>query len=214
MTNKTILSEQIEKINATFNKKVEKVTNFSKLDSSIWYDEQIINKVESYKGDLTKQIPKYIKLLTKHKFKEIEEVTNSYNAVMESEDFNGSLVLTIEWKKSAMWGDNPRVYTNYGFEGSSIGGSGYDKLSTATAEGLNNFKPILKELYKVYNKNLNSKNVLTKEVLFGYGMGSYSVKFGSGVGVSCHIDILEKLGFEMKCVTSTKTIDVYTIKRA
>jgi len=50
--------------------------------------------------------------------------------------------------------------------------------------------------------------------LFGYGSG-YGVlpKFDGGVGVSCHQGIMEKLGLHMETITSTKTTDVYMIRK-
>ncbi len=160
--------------------------------------------------------------------REQEVELNKIDSAYLAEDFNSSLVITLEWKKSAMWGSNPKAHTNFGFEGSSIGGCGYCKTSTATAQALNSHLPLLKMLYLRKNKELgnlkefyteqngfkgNSQQHINAEVL-GYGSG-YGVipHFEGGVGVNCHERIVEKLGFKMQCVTDTPNTNVYTIDK-
>jgi hypothetical protein len=173
---------------------------------------------KKYKGDIETQRARFIKFLEGKRDKAIAHKLAEIDSVNAAPDFTGRLILTVEWKKSRMWRSNPRVSTNYGFTGSSIGGCGYDKLSTATAEALNNDKRVLKLLYLAKNEALKTEtgnqNDINRKVL-GYGSG-YSVvpHFEGGVGVSCHQHIIERLGLKWDDVTSTDSTDVYLIERA
>jgi hypothetical protein len=146
------------------------------------------------------------------------------------------LIITIEWTRSRMWGMNPTASTNYGFDGSSIGGCGYCKHSTATAQALNSCLPIMKALYAakdaalmlqsnkplIVDKDLYAHGLKAGQVIkvqndinrvyLGYGSG-YGIipRFEGGVGVECHRRICEKLGFKWETVTDTKHVNVYRI---
>ena len=99
-----------------------------------------------------------------------------------------SINVSVEWKKSRMWGNNPQAeatvcYTDHScntFKSSSIGGCGYDKESTAIAEALNQSNSFLKSLYTVKEKNADKNN----RDLFGYG---------SGYGILPHLEGGESL---------------------
>ena len=168
------------------------------------------------KQKFIKFITQYHQKIRDNNLKLIEEVNNS-------KDFGGEFIITVEWRASRMWRSNPKSFTNYGFESRSIGGCGYDKLSTATAEALNSHLPFLKLLYtekdkKIKNfleenKDKDAKNGFNREVL-GYGSG-YNIlpHFEGGVGVSCHMSILKNLGIEMRQITDAKNTDVFLIKR-
>lgn len=185
-----------------------------------------IETEEGLKGSMERENKKYVGKI-KYKFaawlklqnekrrnaelKKIEEVENV-------KDFGGELVITVEWKNSRMWRSNPTAWTNYGFKGSSIGGCGYDKQSTATAEALNSHLPLLKLLYQKKDREISAfkgdkKNGYNREIL-GYGSG-YGIlpQFEGGVGVDCHKRILEGVGVEMRTVTNTNNTDVFLIKR-
>lgn len=140
------------------------------------------------------------------------EIENVFNA----EGFK-KITITMEWKKSAMWGMNPRAearveYLNGTcnvFESGSIGGCGYDKGSTAVAKCLNQINGLLKIMYAKRDKD--TKTELRE--LFGYGAG-YGVlpRIEGGVGVSCYPRIMEKLGYSFNTVASGKSFDVYVIE--
>lgn len=126
------------------------------------------------------------------------------------------LTITVEWKKSKMWGMNPTAesYVNgIGFVSSgSISGYGYDKQSTAVANVLNKVPQFMQLMYKLKNK---SKNVnLKNHDVFGYGSG-YGVlpSFEGGVGVSCYDRIFNKIGYKFETLSSGKTFDVYKITK-
>ena len=169
----------------------------------------------------------FIKFLAARNLKSLNENLALIESVKTAPDFGGEFVITIEWTDSRMWRSNPRAYTNYGFKGDSIGGCGYDKKSTASAQALNSHLPILKLLFEKKNKEIMSfkakdsegnkldwKNGYNRLVL-GYGLG-YGLlpHFEGGVGVECHITILTRLGLDMQQITNTKNTDVFLIKKA
>lgn len=156
-------------------------------------------------------------------YKTIEDEIKGIETVMNSGTFE-SIKITIEWKRSAMWGSNPRAeawmrFVNadgqtdikYAISG-YISGCGYDKQSTAVAEVLNQFNEVLKPLYLMKNqpKNINKHN----RDVFGYGAG-YGIlpKLEGGVGVSCYPAIFAKIGYKFETVASGKNFDVYQITK-
>jgi len=183
---------------------------------------------KSYKGNNKQVKEKFKRFLKGYYLKRLNAEINKIEEVNKAEEFSGELILTVEWKKSYMWGMNPKVSTNYGFIGSSVGGCGYDKLSTSTAEGLNSDLRILKLMYLKKNEELKNKKETYKEqngeettserginhFCFGYGSG-YGILpyFEGGVGVSSHENICKRLGLNMRCITSTKNTDVYLISK-
>lgn len=180
---------------------------------------------KQYKGNERKKFAAY---LEKTKEKKIKEALAELAEVGDAEEFEGELVIYVEWTKSRMWGNNPRATTNTDYNGKSIGGYGYDKESTATAGALNNDKRILKVLYAMKEKELNNRKPFYTEqngreenserainqFLYGYGSG-YSIlpHFEGGVGVSCHWRILEKAGFKVKAYKDGVACSVYAITR-
>lgn len=184
------------------------------LESQETLNEELSSYGKEYKGDFETQKAKLLKFIEKKRLNEIEEELNFINSVEEADDFKNDLVITIEWKKSRMWGSNPKAYTNYGFESESIGGCGYCKTSTATAYALNSHKPILKLLYTMEEKRLNKKIKTDRRDFIGYGSGYYALpKFEGGVGVSSHEMIIKNLGLNWKCVTDTTSTDVFLINK-
>lgn len=180
---------------------------------------------KTYQGTEEQQKHKIKSWILKKSEERTKEELNQLKSILECDlsDFPNPLIITLEWKKSYMWGLNPRSSTNYGFEGTSIGGCGYCKTSTATAEALNSYKPLMKMLYLRKEKELkkflkdnpdkNNKNNFNREVL-GYGSG-YSIlpHFEGGVGVSSHQNIIEGLGLEWKNITFTDHTNVYMISK-
>lgn len=197
----------------------------SKIETDEGLKETMQRFGKKYKGDIRK---KFVKFLYRYYEKRLNKELEKIKRVSKAEEFTGELILTIEWKKSYTWGKNPRVSTNYGFIGSSIGGCGYDKQSTATAEALNNDLRILKLMYAKKNEELkNKKEEYTEQngfktkserginhFCFGYGSG-YGILpyFEGGVGVSSHEGVIKSLGLNMRCITSTNNTDVYLIKK-
>jgi hypothetical protein len=183
---------------------------------SIWYKKDYKNNPEA----------KFKKFLEQKKNKEIAEALKKIEEAKNSPNLPNDFIITIEWKSSRMWGSNPKAYTNYGFEGSSIGGCGYDKQSTATAQALNSSPSILKLLYQAKDKAIkehsNEKNTdgtskttsdLNRQYL-SYGSG-YNIlpSFEGGTGVESHRAIIEGLGLKWQRLTNTPNTDIFIIKR-
>lgn len=193
--------------------------------SRIESEEKLFTLMQNYNKTYKKN-PKenFIKFLTKYHQKIRDNNLKLIEDAQNAPDFGGQFIITVEWVKSRMWRSNPKSFTNFGFESGSISGCGYDKLSTAAAQALNSHLPFLKLLYlkkdkeiKEYlekNKDSDSKNGFNRYVL-GYGSG-YNIlpHFEGGVGVSCHQEILKRLGLVMEHITDTKNTDVFLIKRA
>jgi len=154
-------------------------------------------------------------------YKTIEREVSKIKAVENA----GALLevkISIEWKRSQMWGSNPKAECWASFinkDGNhdsiyvvsgSIGGCGYDKQSTAVANCLNQINAVLQPLYAIKDGSINSKN----HELLGYGSG-YGIlpSIEGGVGVSCYPAIFNKIGYKFKTVASGKTYDVYTITK-
>ena len=161
-----------------------------------------LNDAQSY---LTKRIEKhYLKAIAK----DLEHLLDIEKAE-EFKYFN----ISVEWKKSATWGANPTAI-GYDYSGryssGSIGGCGYDKLSTAVAKVLNQSKALLKALYLEREKDLKTD----LRDLFGYGSG-YRIlpRFEGGVGVSCYPEIFKKIGFEFRQTGNGKMYDCFEVTK-
>lgn len=182
-----------------------------------WYYNKLIPKTHKkvYSIDALKVylIERKTKQLNKNLAKQIERINTISNGI----DFE-TIKINVEWKKSYMWGSNPRAEArveykdnscNY-FDSGSIGGCGYDKLSTAIANSLNQVNGLLKLMYQLKNDNIEVNN----HEFFGYGSG-YGLlpSFEGGVGVSCYNKIFNKLGYKFEQYTSGKSFDVFQITK-
>lgn len=157
----------------------------------------------------------------KEKFAELQKLDSIEKA--------GKLIdatISIEWKRSQTWGNNPTAemrisYTIDGRDeyrriyGSSIGGCGYDKESTAAAQVVNQSYECLKLFANAKEKALRQDKEATNETALGYGAG-YGVipALHGGVGMDCFLRIFQKLGYKAEKTASGKTFDVYEIKKA
>jgi hypothetical protein len=149
--------------------------------------------------------------------KQIEREVNRIKTVMSAGKLT-EIKVSVEWSKS----HNPTAeawcsyigkdgnHNSHYVKSGSIGGYGYDKLSTAVANVLNQLNEVLMPLYELKNKNIACDN----RELFGYGSG-YGIlpSFEGGVGVSCYPRIFEKIGFKFNHIASGKSFDVFTINK-
>jgi len=111
---------------------------------------------------------------------------------------------SIEWKKSRMWGNCPRLNAVIEYKdgttarvNSYASGYGYDKESTVLADV---FNTALK--YKIYQIPEGEK--------LPYGIRSdYYKGFSGGIGVNCYYDIAKAIGGEFKRTATGKTFDAY-----
>lgn len=148
----------------------------------------------------TKMLKETKKQLDKE-LKELEKVENNHKIF-------DNLYIQISSKKTNMGYQFKATITD-GFEtieGRYTGGWGYDKLSSAIAEVLNEYLP-LKELLYNYKEKYLFENKLTQannREIFGYGSG-YGILpyFECGVGVSSYYKIFNTIGLEFKQVNDT-----------
>lgn len=217
---KAISNEQKERL-TTFIAEVNEIQSIE--DLNVWRFNDLLPKGKKMTGFASIEQARQYLIERKQKavYKEIERTTAKILDIANSGTLH-SVKISVEWKRSRMWGSNPTaecwatfvnkdgdmdsVYIKTG----SIGGCGYDKLSTAVAQALNEVKPVLKALYRVKNNNVAAKN----HDIFGYGSG-YGIlpSIEGGVGISCYPAIFEKLGYEFKTVASGKTYDVFEITK-
>lgn len=150
--------------------------------------------------------------LIKNALKNIEEFNNKCDLINQTKACE-YIEITVEWKKSSVWGLNPHaiVWTNNGYRYGSASGCGYDKLSSAIASCLNEDYSILKRLYTEYEKILR-KNKKANPHEFNYGAGYIYPYFEGGVGYSCFKGIFEKLGAKINKWNETKTSDFMYIE--
>ena len=156
-------------------------------------------------------------------YKTIEREVNKIKTVFSA----GTLLevkISMEWKRSQMWGNNPSAECWYSYKDAdgnrqsgyvvsgSIGGCGYDKGSTAVARCLNQINEVLKPLYTIKNNAVPMEQ--QNRDIFGYGSG-YGIlpSIEGGVGVSCYPKIFETIGYKFNTVASGKSFDVYTITK-
>lgn len=218
---KAVETEQKNRLN-DFIVSINQLTERSQLDT--WHYKDLLPKgknVKDYSFDTLKAY--LIGRKEKAIYKDIEREVKKINTVANAGELL-EVKISIEWKRSQMWGSNPKAECWASFinkdghrdsimvESGSIGGCGYDKQSTAVANCLNQINEVLKPLYTI--KNANPTNDNSNHKLLGYGAG-YGIlpSIEGGVGVSCYPSIFDKIGFDFKTVASGKTYDVYTITK-
>lgn len=217
---KAVETDQKNRLNDFINE-VNKFENIEELQTN-WIFNQLIPKGKNISSYSIETLKAYlIKRKEKSIYKIIERQVNYINSINEA----GELIdvkVSIECKKSKMWGNNPKAeawatfINKFGHTDSvyvcsgSIGGCGYDKESTAVAECLNQIKEVLKPLFNLKNDNIDTKN----HSLIGYGAG-YGIlpNIEGGVGISCYNTIFNKIGYNFATIASGKTYDVYTITK-
>lgn len=184
-----------------------------------WQYKQLIPKSSTRKFEKAKELKEYlISRYEKEQAKKCSAEISKIKTIEQAGTFD-RIKISVEWKKSRMWGNNPNAEayvsltegSGYTVNSGSIGGCGYDKLSTAIANAVNQSNEVLKLLYTKKNKAVEANN----RELFGYGSGYGLLPYlEGGVGVSCYPKIFESLGYEFRTVASGKTYDVYEITKA
>jgi len=139
-------------------------------------------------------------------------VSNRVNKVIEqmkaieSAEAVESVKISVEWKRNATWGNNPRatieVFTTnrrYEFIGTASG-CGYDKESASVASAFNDSPQLLKLLYDALETD--------KKKPYGVRDSETGAYYEGGVGMSCYRNIAEYLGFNLT-EAHGKTFDFY-----
>jgi len=207
---------------------INKITDLKGLDT--WHYNDLLPKGKNVSAMSFDVLKAYlIDRKQKAIYKAIEREVSKIKAVFNA----GELIevkISIEWKRSRMWGSNPSAECWYSYKDASgsrnsnyvtsgsIGGCGYDKQSTAVADVLNQINEVLKPLYskkdKAIKQTFEKINNDNNRELFGYGSG-YGIlpSIEGGVGVSCYPKIFASIGLKFYTVASGKTFDVYQITK-
>ena len=127
-----------------------------------------------------------------------------------------SLTITIEWRKSRMWGMNPHATgearTTEGMRlvgTATASGCGYCKRSTVIADLFNQFLR-----HKLYDSAVLARLAIKKP----YGMSfpkdgqKWLPCFDGGIGEGCYRQISEAIGGTWECVAHTDSVEVYQYK--
>lgn len=142
------------------------------------------------------------KLAARREAKRLQEEQERINLEKNQKPVK-EIVITIEWKKSNVWGSNPNCeaeicFQDGTFERSPIykcSGCGYDKESTVIADVFNDY---LK--YTLWNKSqdqlLRKGHKWEEENGAPYGVnGNNSNRyFAGGIGTSCYYEISKFIG--------------------
>ena len=115
--------------------------------------------------------------------------------------------VSVEWKKSAMWGYNPTatVCGDIRRTEGKASGCGYDKGSAAIASACNVNPEIMRILYEHAEKG----GAFPYSVHTFAGLPSFDV----GCGVSCFGPVFAACGYTWKNVASGRLFDAFTIER-
>ena len=131
------------------------------------------------------------------------------------------LTITIEWKKSRMWGSNPHATGEaITTEGRRIvgtakaGGYGYCKRSTVIGDLFNQFLR-----HKLYEELIPVKGYLNgAEATIPYGIRlpkkgeKYLPYFEGGIGEGCYQNIAKAIGGTWEHIAHTDSVEVYQYK--
>lgn len=143
----------------------------------------------------TKMLKETKKKLDKE-LKELEKIENNHKLF-------DTLYIQIQCKKTNLGYQYKAILTDSieKIEGKYTGGWGYDKLSSAISEVLNEYLPLKELLYNYKEKYLFENKLLqaNNHEILGYGSG-YGILpyFEGGVGVSSYYKIFNTIGLEFK----------------
>lgn len=207
MKNETLKKWALKKVNESYKECVKRAEKRENITEYYQTKEKLLDawfiKARFTKKELKELCSKSYEQIIKA---DTEKVIESYKKTLEETKSNiekiciatipNFISITVEWHKSKTWGANPQaeVRTGENYHVSrKVGGCGYDKESTATAECFNDDFGILKiALISLYKKE-HSKKYLGS----GYGatIDLWGVSFSSGVGFNCHESIITNSGY-------------------
>lgn len=135
------------------------------------------------------------------------------------------MTITIEWKKSRMWGHNPHAKAEITFKDDRAGpwnsgfyrtdtytcsGCGYDKESTVIAKIFNDY--LKYKLWNMTDEQIKGGNGSGDIGKAPYGVRSYTFNsrhYGGGIGADCYYAISEFIGGKFQHIASGETFDVF-----
>lgn len=168
-----------------------------------WYREKMTGKTKRLLNDKQITLKDLKQALIKKATKDNEKLMNEKIERVTTAKSNEP----IRWGKidiyqnySRTWGYSPKGEYKNGFfykEFGAVGGCGYDKNSTLSADMLNNDNNFKSYLYRfIEKKHINNKNI-GKKLGYGIRLSRGVPYFEGGVGLECHIKILKNLGFKV-----------------
>ena len=226
MKNDTLKKWAFKKVNESLKKAVERVKNDGDFKEFYPYKEKLLDAWFIKKEFSKKQIKEFSEkdykfIVAAYNNKVIENYKKTAEATKRKIEkicivnIPAFISVVVEWYKSATWGANPqaevRTGENYNVS-RKVGGCGYDKESTATAECFNNDLGVLKvALVSLYKKE-HSKKYLGSG--YGANIDLFGVSFSGGVGFNCHESIITNSGFyRVTARTSGKMFNTYYFER-
>ena len=228
MTNETLKKWALAQLKKKTTEGIKNLKNQFKTNTrEHWKDEtELLNAwfiKETFKKKELEQLKnyKYEKIIREYVKKRIIEIKNSSEKTAKEieaiciSNMPQFIDIVVEWKKNRTWGANPRAEVRTGdfyFISSSIGGCGYDKESTATAQCFNKDLGLKKcALVAMYNNAHKPKN---KRYINGVHFFNCSTSFfEGGCGFSCHRHVFELAGFKLEHQSSGKMFDSYYFVR-
>lgn len=205
-------------INKRFKKSVEQLNaaNADDIKKSRYYQEFLTAKQNEKTLDEQKKI--IFKKLQKKSGNELVELSKKLKEVAAAPAFVGAVV-SVEWKRSATWGKNPRatakIKTKNGttvLTGSSVSGCGFDKLSEAVARALNASNALKKVLYQKFEEALQNDPAASLYSVLGYGSGYKLPELEGGCGVSTFREIFKNCALVFEEVASDSNFDVFEVR--
>jgi hypothetical protein len=129
-----------------------------------------------------------------------------------------SLTITIEWKRSRVWGYNPHAtgeaITTEGRRvvgNSKAGGYGYCKRSTVIGDLFNQF--LRYKLFEELTPIKSYRNGEETTIPYGIALPKKGDKwlpcFEGGIGESCYQNISKAIGGKWESIANTKSVEVY-----
>ena len=202
---------------------IKKARNFAINPREYWKNEEEILESWWVKNSFNKreraklESMTYDQILNSYKARCVEEIKKESERTAEeikiicAASMPKFIDVTVEWKKNRTWGANPRAEVRTGenfHESRSVGGCGYDKESTATAEAFNKDagikKAALVALYRNAHQPKNRRYITG--VNFFHCNAPY---FEGGCGFSCHRHVLELAGYKLVNQNGGKMFNTY-----
>lgn len=202
---------------------IKKARDFTEDPREHWKDEKELLESWWIKNSFNKreraklESMTYDQILDAYKARRVEEIKKKSERAAEeikavcAASIPEFIDVTVEWKKNRTWGANPRAEVRTGesyYISRSIGGCGYDKESTATAECFNKDtgikKAALVALYKNAHMPKNRRHI--NGVNFFHCHAPY---FEGGSGFSCHRHVLELAGYKLVNQNGGKMFNTY-----
>ena len=172
--------------------------------------ERIKEEIETPCNDWNKKTLRKVK----NQLKKLDETIRQQKEQKQVKE----MIINIEWKRSAMYGNNPILEAKIQYvDGSwsntygkkyTCSGCGYDKESTVIAQLFNDYL-----CYALWQKKeIISNNKGKDRSVVPYGVNNYSpdhYSFAGGIGTSCYYSISEFIGGKFEHISNGKTFDVY-----